>query len=361
MKDALIHILDQSACLSKRQLKDYVQGVMSEEETYAVEVHLNACPLCSTAMDGMLINPTAALEAVAELNPSFIREHFDRISPQIHLNSVAPAVTASHEKKKTVSISMHTWRMLAAAALILIAFGLLWRFEFSNDSAVSKPLAQNEKNTVDPGPAAPPPANQALKQNISDQPATGSNGIIGSANKQTNADPVSTITEQQQKPTSSGYTSNSDAETNQMLERSDGDKVTAPVMTAPAPSAQAARDESVMTVSKNVAGGSSSATAGSVANGTTTNRSTAKKDQPTDYLEQGNTQFDQQKYTGAIASYKKELSGSDQDRRQQAMLMTAKSYINLGQNDKAIPLLEAIVKEGGSQKHAARKLLRQIR
>src|SRR3954471_13952732 len=101
MKPELIHILDQSVCLTRRQIKDYLSGTMLPEEQHAAEVHLSSCPLCKMAMEGFEAHSEEALAAISSLNSGFLKEHYDAVTPQIHLNSVAPAIAATaHRKSK---------------------------------------------------------------------------------------------------------------------------------------------------------------------------------------------------------------------------------------------------------------------
>ena len=104
MSEQLKHIFDSSACLSKRQLKDYVTGIMSREESYALEHHVNTCFFCSEALDGMLEH-SDALVTVDQLNTGFLKDHFSLTNPQIHLNSLAPAAAVPAVQKRIRSRS----------------------------------------------------------------------------------------------------------------------------------------------------------------------------------------------------------------------------------------------------------------
>src|SRR5690606_5602807 len=126
MSEQLKHIFDNSACLSKRQLKDYVNTTMSREEQYAVEHHITTCFFCSEALEGMN-RKDEALVAVDELNTNFLKDHFSLINPQIHLNSIAPTVQAQpiqRQRKKTTMQPLLRPSALAAAALL--GFAVLW-------------------------------------------------------------------------------------------------------------------------------------------------------------------------------------------------------------------------------------------
>ncbi|MCI5080554.1 MAG: zf-HC2 domain-containing protein, partial [Saprospiraceae bacterium] len=46
-------IFTKSACLSRQRLEGYVQGTLDRPTVREVEHHLNDCPLCSQAVEGM--------------------------------------------------------------------------------------------------------------------------------------------------------------------------------------------------------------------------------------------------------------------------------------------------------------------
>jgi hypothetical protein len=111
MKEELKHIFDHSACMTRRQMVDYLDGQMALEECHAVEHHINGCPLCSTAMDAVL-NNRDSLHTIETLNTVFLKEHFHLITPEIHLNSLTAASSAN---KKTTKQKIHPLWYLGAA------------------------------------------------------------------------------------------------------------------------------------------------------------------------------------------------------------------------------------------------------
>lgn len=140
MGTQLAHIFDESTCLTRRQLRDYVHGTMGAEECHAAEHHINSCPFCSEAIEGMAIHEAEAVSAVSELNTRFLKEHFDRHLPQVHLNSLAPVAVAdhtynAHKKHKNGLVLTRT----SVAAAILLALGVMGylRFEKHPDPAMT--------------------------------------------------------------------------------------------------------------------------------------------------------------------------------------------------------------------------------
>src|SRR5215217_7964939 len=159
MKERLLNILDQSTCLTRRQMKDYLAGTMLPEEIHAAETHIASCPLCSMALEGFEANSEEALAAIASLNSGFLKDHFDSITPQIHLNSMAPAVPVAHhphytKKKKTQTYSL--LKVAAVAAALAIGFGVFWVIDQrGNKIPDAGKMAQNEEVTVPSAVTAP--------------------------------------------------------------------------------------------------------------------------------------------------------------------------------------------------------------
>lgn len=58
-RDRLIKAIDNSACLTRRQIDDYLQKKLFPEELYVVEMHLNECPFCNDAIEGFAKIPDA--------------------------------------------------------------------------------------------------------------------------------------------------------------------------------------------------------------------------------------------------------------------------------------------------------------
>ena len=123
MSHLLDTVFERSVCLTKRQVRDYIAGVMAEEECYVAELHLSSCMFCSGAVDGLLPAEAESLKALHELNPDFIGEHVRRTMPQIHLNSMAPAAPAGKPHHHPVPHSW--WRMMPVAGALALAFFLL--------------------------------------------------------------------------------------------------------------------------------------------------------------------------------------------------------------------------------------------
>jgi hypothetical protein len=146
--EQLTYILGGSSCVSKRQLRDYVQGTLTNEEVHAIEVHLISCPLCSDAIEGLFEQKEkGAVASLAGLNNNFLKDHFGRINPQIHLNSLAPAAAHKLKHKKTHHAPPVFSTSTIAAGLILAA-GVVWYTQYGKDIAKNYKRPERKMETV---------------------------------------------------------------------------------------------------------------------------------------------------------------------------------------------------------------------
>lgn len=119
MHRLLAHIFDKSACLTKRQLRDYVNGVMSHEECYTIERHANDCTLCSDAIEGLSLHKSKGIEQLNMLSSDFINEHFQNNLPPAQLNSFV--IPPKGARKSVISLlTLGASLVVAAIAFYLI-------------------------------------------------------------------------------------------------------------------------------------------------------------------------------------------------------------------------------------------------
>ena len=150
------HIFEESACLNKRQLREYSAGKMVPEECYALEHHLNGCAFCREAVEGLTAHKAVGPSALNSLSHSFIHEHFSLIHPQVHLNSIAPAVqaqTATRSRRRAKTPPVFKASNLAAAILLIV--GVMWYLDFSKDET------QVESTRISQPAKPEPPMNEA--------------------------------------------------------------------------------------------------------------------------------------------------------------------------------------------------------
>lgn len=59
IRDRIIKAIENSACLTRRQIEDYLNNKLFPEELYVVEMHLVECPFCNDAIEGYTKAPEA--------------------------------------------------------------------------------------------------------------------------------------------------------------------------------------------------------------------------------------------------------------------------------------------------------------
>jgi FimV-like protein len=358
MKERLLHILDNTACLNRRQMKDYLAGTMLPEEVHAAEAHIASCPLCNMALEGFEAHREEALPAIDALNSSFLKKHLDAITPQIHLNSLSPATVVSRPKKKAKTVPL--MRLVSVAALVLLAIGAFWYFKYGNERRASSIIAQNEAA----GPAAAPETITIADSTMS-QPTTASRSNTPSLDKP--APIVQEAPKAEAKQTSAGNKIASqqaipDMENdNRPSGTAAADAAAPPAATvvaapkkAPAPAAKPIlakedRDQEKSTER--------------VTDEKRARRESGPEDEDnTDALSAGNEHFESGRYSAALRNYRTAMANASGSSRSQAAVMAARCYLNLGQKGRAISLLEDVAANGsGPQKRQARRLLRDLK
>ena len=111
-------------------MRDYLSGSMIQEECHALEHHINDCPFCSQALDGMAVD-TTALDVVGNLNTSFLTEQFAVIEPHVHLNGIGGRRHAHKHNHKPLYFTG------TVALIILLAAGIMWFVENRRVSTTS--------------------------------------------------------------------------------------------------------------------------------------------------------------------------------------------------------------------------------
>ena len=379
MKEQLTHILDQSVCLSRKQMKEYLSGSMQREEMHAAEVHLTTCPLCSLAMEGFEEHSDEALAAIASLNSGFLKDHFDNIAPQIHLNSMAPAAAmpAAQYKRKAAAIQPW-WRKASIAAAILLAFGALWYVEFGrNDDTASAPITQvtrsqssppeNEESSAQAGLAtATMPEEKAV---VAGEDAVNTDIQPASAPiKAVEKTEAAVSNEIAQPIAATGRTVKQREEAIAALSMNTTQTKDVAASTTAAEPRASRRTLDMEAPAAQTLESTGSAASGYVAEAKHAaedlRQKTASKAAPaTDRspMELGQESYDKGKYGAALSHYKRQMNAGNAQDRVQAKLMAARCYSALGNKSKASQLLQAVLDEGsGPQRRAARRLLREL-
>ncbi len=399
MKEQLLHILDDTACLTRKQMKDYLAGTMLPEEIHAAESHIASCPLCSMALEGFEAHSEEALAAIASLNSGFLKEHFDAITPQIHLNSLSPSTTVSGSRPKKRARIVSFTRLLGVAAMALLAIGAFWYYQYNQEQKSSGLIAQRETAPA-PISAAAPPATVRIADSILLQPTTASrtNGaaldeptpiikeklnpeapdeaakkkevIAGKmqAAETEKAAPPEAASAPSVKPGSAPVVVSAQRYAKPLVDfkspSSPGSKTTSK-SEAQRSSALNEADMAGVTTQSNQSRNGNGLSLGGARSGNTTyivDGAVVKDKEEQDDLRRGDENFGAGKYSAALKNYKSGMGSADRSRKSMASVMAARCYINLGEKAKATELLERVVNEGsGPQRRQARRLLRGLR
>lgn len=139
------NIWTQSNCLSKSQLLNYIRQKLDHDEVYLVESHLNDCPICSDALDGLMeediqITEESLTEVKTDLEKRILERHPEKkITPLVNrpfkeAEPIKPGVSMKSDKR---------YRWMVAASLLLL-MGLGGYSIFSYIKSQDHQLAQNK-------------------------------------------------------------------------------------------------------------------------------------------------------------------------------------------------------------------------
>jgi hypothetical protein len=130
----LNNIFSLTNCLSRQQLVHYIQQKLDRDEVYLVENHLNDCPFCSDAIDGLMDTEVTQMQTILEeIKPALI---------QSQIEFAAIKNTNTETTKLTISSAKNRWLV---AASILLLFGLGGYSVYSFMRHQSHDLAKNEE------------------------------------------------------------------------------------------------------------------------------------------------------------------------------------------------------------------------
>ncbi len=369
-----IHIFDDSSCLTSRQLKDYVSGSLTNEEVHAIEVHLNSCPFCNEAAEGMFAaREGRAAEVMAGLDTDFLQEHFGKINPQIHLNSLAPAHAATHThmpRRRKVK-AQPLWLTSTVAAGFLLLIGLIWFARNGSRPDMSKQIAANTEERVDPEQVAltqaesntPEPASAPADNATGNAPIPQTNGNNGPVMPPLYAKEA----EEQSQAKEAPQTELRDAPVQQPQTVADASREDLipenTVATAKMP-AVAAYDDTRATDNVKALKESEAPTGTERLEAIKASKS-AKKEKnnlpPPDKLKMAESFYKQGKYDVALAAYKQEMKSPDAERSADAKMGAAECYMAMGKTENARRLLEQLAAGEGKSARVAKKMLRKLK
>lgn len=340
------------------------------EESYAIELHLNSCPFCNEAIEGLFEQQEgSAAEAVVELNANFLKDHFSLHNPQVHLNSMAPAqpIAQVQPRQRKRLRSMPFWRPSGIAAMLLLALVIIWYYR-SGESIRNRQIAQ----TTDPAPAGEvqnahlqstgQPLASADLIEVDEEPIVVQSGIGNSPQSP----------QQPQQPVIIADNSVEDVKQAKEIERKDKaakdqakkeekEPVVAqyrtPLVDKPAAPQAPAADEIEKMPSRttnSVAATSAGTNPKPASEKTVSLKETRTSEASADDL------YSDKKYSAALKLYKEQMNSGSRSKRNYAAIQSARCYLALGNKQSAIKLLQGIVNEGGAHKRAARRMLEDL-
>lgn len=388
----LIHIFDNSTCLTKKQMRDYVGGKMTNEEAHAVEVHLNSCPLCSDAVEGLFEQQEGGLTTMHELNTDFLKDHFGLSNPQVHLNSMAATQSVRKHvprEKKPAKTAVLSWRSTSLAAGLLLVIGLLWFYRI--DHRAPEPIAKVTDNLSKQPPEVAGRPGEPVAGNViaMNEPKTGKRSVVqaitqpapeniaAALDKSADAAPATLAAAADTEPGGVQQEEVMAAKAPPVAEQEPkmAKTETADRMSAATPVVAAASTSSYQptfgnsysnskTEAYQISGARSSKMAYTV-DGIRTQEKKSKIAKATttepDKLDAADQLYRQKNYGDALNLYAKEMHSNNASRKQTAALGAARCYLAIGNKTQAKKLLQSLAdsSDGPVRRHA-RRLLRDI-
>jgi hypothetical protein len=368
MKEQLIHILDQSVCLSRKQMKEYLNGTMLPEEAHAAEVHLSSCPLCSLAMEGFEEHSEEALAAISALNSGFLKEHFDNISPQIHLNSMAPTASLSMAQSGRKRASVQPlWRVSSIAAGLLLLFGLVWAWEHRSKETPALQKADLRENITKAGTAghgnsiaAGESVPSSTGQSIPPATAKAEQGSATNVNREASQNPGPIPPNRTSIHNEAVPLTVSDSK--QMSQSGSGIEHSVAAKDVPPTSTFKDYNPATDGLEENKTAGNGNAESTTKAGTTTAPKYTAKQgtEEKAD-VELSENSYGRGSIKASLESARKGMNSADPHTRYHSMIIAAQCYQALGNTVKAEQLLQQVVDNGpGPERRQARRVLRKM-
>lgn len=381
IKDDVKHLFDRSACLNKRQFEAYLSGNMITEEVYGIEHHINGCPLCSMAMDGMQLRKDA-LEVASGLNADFIKDHF----------AVMPASSgsgASSYMKNLKSKEINT-KPVMTALKVFVAIGacaaILWFVQSlgKNKSEEAEPTQEEVVNVATPPrqeeqqviveeplmadttqvaaePAPEPVVEQApvAEKTAIGPPADNAKPAVTAKPAVVPPQAIAKQVTTPVKPVTAAIKPVTATVKPVVATKPAVPNLLKPTVTAPPQVVkEVPREEPLKPVVKQE---ERSAIREEVK---PTPPPATKKEEadelPSDPLAAGKVLMDKRSYNAAINKMRNEMRSNNKGRRQEAVMLVARCYQAMGNKDRASELLKSIVDEGGPEKKNAKKMLKEV-
>ncbi len=394
-REQLKHIFEQSSCLTKKQLKEYVSGSMSPEEAHAVEQHLHSCPMCSDAVDGLMAQQGKGVEVMNTINADFLTKHLGTANPQAPRNINMPltntANTTDTRRKPTPAMikakpvkSYFAFRTMSVAATILFAIVGIWYYRLTNDvMQQSQPVAQElpkpapveqpaaaqyAEDTQEAIAAAADMANNGITEvgtgaSITQSPATKDKGVVAMAAPTPEKEKEGLLKRLGNKIEAAAAKKT----TQQLLgaiKNDNPDKYATSAKNQFVEEQRMKPKEERADIVDMQAGNASRATGNSYQPAEDVKAVTISEKEaaePVSKIDKADQLLKSGKASDALNLYTQEMRGaSSRGKRQEAAIGAARCYVALGNRYKAKDILLSIVDEGGPRKREAKRMLKEL-
>lgn len=392
-KEQLKQIFEQSSCLTKKQLKEYVSGSMSTEEAHAVEQHLHSCPMCSDAVDGLMAQQGKGVEVMNTINADFLTKHLGAANQQVPQNINMPKPNTSDTKKKpapammksTSAKSYFAFRTMGVAATILFAIVGIWYYRLTNDVAKeSQPLAQELQA---PAPVEAPVAQQVVEDTeqavaaaadmvsngvteigtgsaITQSPSTKDKGVVAMAAPAPGKEEKQGLLKRLGNKIEAAAAKKTTQQLLGAIKNDNPDKYATSAKNQFVEEQRTKPKEERAEAMDMQAGNPSRATGNSYqptedVKAVTVNEKEALE--PVSKIDKADQLLKSGKASDALNLYTQEMRGaSTKGKRQEAAIGAARCYVALGNRYKAKDILLSIVEEGGPRKREAKRMLKDL-
>lgn len=138
-------IVTPSQCLTKQQLLGYLQQTLERDEVYAIESHLNDCPFCNDALEGLMEADHQTTEQdLKDLEIDFQQ----KLQAQKIIQDTPRKPSTTEISKPPFTLHRTTRWLVAASLLFIVATGAYSVFSYISEQ--KKELALNDaKNSTD--------------------------------------------------------------------------------------------------------------------------------------------------------------------------------------------------------------------
>lgn len=372
MKEQLKHIFEPGACLTARQLKNYVSGKMVHEEAHAAEAHLLCCPLCNDAVEGMLAEKNnGSLNGVDKLDAGFIAKHFgvsvQEVKSVVQSKPVLKAGAYTTEPEKKKAVTSINWKPAAMAAGLLLLVGVVWVMK---DKIF--PTGGNDELAQAVAIPQPPPR----EKEIAYSPAVDTSAVV--------ADTIAVITDAVPAPETTPVPDAVQKQQELLAAKKAAEKKTEPAVAVAQkalsqPKAEQPRTPSVAAAEAGNTGadrrtgnsftGPEAPPSFAMDNNKQATETLAEVKKPAKKippgtahsgLEKADDLYNKGKYRRALKMYQDEMFDSKSNKKESAKFMAAKCHVGLGEYNEARTLLNGLVSEGSPKKAQAQQLLNEL-